>query len=208
MAITNYGELKTAVQDYLGRDDLTARIPDFIAAAEDRIALDVRVRELEGTADVTINARSIALPTGYLGTRRFYIDSDPISQLDFVAPDHFWSIYASSQTGKPKVYTIEGENFIFGPAPDLTYTGKWLGYVKPTAFVDDTDTTALLGRARMLYVYAALLEAESFIGNDPRLLIWSNLYEDIVERLNQSNEMDRFSGPIAQRSSVTGTTLR
>ena len=33
MAISNYGELKTAVADWLNRDDMTAVIPTFIDLA-------------------------------------------------------------------------------------------------------------------------------------------------------------------------------
>ena len=36
MAISNYTELKTAVANWLDRDDLTDRIPEFIALAESR----------------------------------------------------------------------------------------------------------------------------------------------------------------------------
>ena len=69
MAIDDYGELKTAVERWLGRDELTNRIPEWIAMGEDRIAQDLRVQAMEthqvikwsdvvdaGTATGTANA--------------------------------------------------------------------------------------------------------------------------------------------------------
>ena len=37
MSITDYGELKSAVSDWINRDDLTTRVPDFIRLAEAEI---------------------------------------------------------------------------------------------------------------------------------------------------------------------------
>ena len=47
MAIGTFAELKTAIANWLDRDDLTARVPEFIALSEARInrALDVRQME-------------------------------------------------------------------------------------------------------------------------------------------------------------------
>ena len=47
MAISNYTELKTAVANWLGRDDLTSRIPEFISAAEIRLCDDIKVKAME-----------------------------------------------------------------------------------------------------------------------------------------------------------------
>jgi len=53
MSISNYGELKTAVANWLGgRSDQTSRIPEWIKLAEDRIAQDLRVRGMEAGADI------------------------------------------------------------------------------------------------------------------------------------------------------------
>src|ERR1044071_1053735 len=101
MAIATYADLKAAVATYLARSDLTSRIPEFIAAAERRIAYGdrsmpampiepLRIRAMETSADVTINAQTAALPTRYLQSRRFYLSSSPIQELGYVVPDVFW----------------------------------------------------------------------------------------------------------------------
>ncbi len=47
MAISTYAELKIAVGNWLGRDELTARIPEFVSLGEDRIARHLRVQAME-----------------------------------------------------------------------------------------------------------------------------------------------------------------
>ena len=42
MAITNVGELKTAIADWINREDIAGVIPDFIAQADNRILTDTR----------------------------------------------------------------------------------------------------------------------------------------------------------------------
>jgi hypothetical protein len=128
MAISTFAELKTAVANWLGRSELTSRIPEFVSLAEDRIASELRIRPMETAVDITINSQTEALSTGYLQARRLYIDGDPVRQLELMTPLQFWNRYVSSQTGKPKAFCIEGENIVFGPSPDATYTGKFLYY--------------------------------------------------------------------------------
>ena len=47
MAIGTYDELKTAVANWLDRDDLTDRIPEFISLAEARFNRVLRLRSME-----------------------------------------------------------------------------------------------------------------------------------------------------------------
>ena len=65
MAFSNYTELQTSVADWLDRDDLTARIPDFITLAEARFNRLLRIRSMETEAEqVTVaGTRSYSLPT-------------------------------------------------------------------------------------------------------------------------------------------------
>ena len=48
--LTSYAGLCEAVADYLGRDDMTDRIPTFIALAERRMNRDLRLRVMERRA--------------------------------------------------------------------------------------------------------------------------------------------------------------
>ena len=205
MAITNFGELKTAVANWLERDDLTSRIPEFIALGEDMVANDkrIRIRAMETSTDLTISSQTVALPTGYVAARRLYIEGTPIGRVEFLTPEDFWIRNLANTTGLPKYFTAEGENFVFGPAPDATRTGKLLYFQRFTALSADTDTNWILTNARGLYLFAALLEAAPFLEDDPRSLLWAARYDDLADKVFEANKRDRYGGaPLQARSDV------
>ncbi len=208
MAINTYGTLKTAMANFLERDDLTNRIPEFISLAEDRIYQTLRIREMETSATITTTAaqQTDALPTRFIGARRLYVDGSPDTILEYKSPVNFWSVYGSQTTASPIVFTIEGENFVWGPIPDAAHSIRVLFYQRLAAFSADADTNNLLTKARGLYLYGALLEAAPFLGNDPRVIVWAQFFDDLKERVESSDKRDRFSGyPLTQRDLVQAT---
>ena len=213
MAIASYVDLKTAVATFLNRSNLTALIPDFIALAETRmmygmqgqiVCEPLRIRAMETSADVAISGQTASLPTGYLQSRRFYINTDPIGELGYIVPDVFWRTYISSTTGQPRRFTVEGENFVFGPTPDGAYTGKILYYQKLAALANDDDTNWVLTNAPGIYLHGALAEAYAYARNSEKALEELAVYAGGVNALNLADKADRFSGSPWQAFTDTG----
>ena len=198
MAISTYAELQTAVNNWLVRDDLTTRVTEFIALAENRIQQTIRVRAMETstTLAMVVSQKPYALPTDYLQFRRVYVDSTVKTRLEYRTPASYWSIYTNLADGSPSVFTIEGENLLLGPPPDSTDNLEFLYYKKLAAFSNGSDTNTLLTDAAGLYLYGALIESAPFLGNDPRVLIWSQMWEDLAERVNKADITDRASGDV------------
>ena len=210
MAITNFGELKTAIANWLERDTLTDRIPEFVALAEDRIAQDqkLRIRAMEVSANITIDGMEVDLDTnapGYVAARRLYLDDSPRRRLEFLPPEDFWIRFLSIQNGRPKFFTVEGENIVFGPSPDITYNGKFLYYQRFPALSDDTDTNWILANARGLLLYGSLVEASPFIKDDPRISLWAALFDEAVDAVHKANKRDRYEAgaPLMVQTDVT-----
>jgi hypothetical protein len=209
MSISNYGELKIAVASWLARSNLTARIPEFISIAEGYIHYGImapnkrwaveplRIRAMETAADITIAAQTASLPEGWLAARRFYLDGANRKQLDFLPPTDFWSRELSSTTGTPTAYTIEGEDFVFGPIGGGT--GKLLYYKKFDALSDDSDTNWLLTNQPGAYLFAALYEAFSYAeGGQQESDAYLMKFSSIINALNAADNQDRYSGAILQ----------
>ena len=76
MALDNYSNLQTSIANWLARDDLTVEIPDFIALCEAEFNRELRIRSMETTETVTIDAEQEALPTGFLGVRSFFLNKN------------------------------------------------------------------------------------------------------------------------------------
>lgn len=214
MTIATYADLKSQVATFLNRSNLTTQIPTLVQLAETRIAYGsregalqcepLRIRSMETSADVTISAQTAALPTGYLQSRRLYLNSNPVAELNYVVPDVFWKLYAWQGSAQPTHFTVEGENFVFGPTPDSTYTGKSLYYKKFTPLSADLDTNWLLTNAPAVYLHGTLMEAYRFVRNMEKAMDEHSAFIGAVNALNLSDKADRYSGSPWQAVSDTG----
>lgn len=206
MAITTFATLKTAIQNWLGDTaTLTSRVDEFVSLAEDDINMDLRVREMEASSDLTISAQTVALPTRFAQAKRIYISGSPVKPLIYYPPQDFWSRYLSTDGGEPKAFTIEGENFVFGPVPGTSYTGKLLYYQKLAAFSADADTNTVLTTKRGLYLYGSLKHASLYLEDSAKAAYWAGLYNEVLDKAHRADSKDRHGGaPLQARSQYNG----
>jgi hypothetical protein len=108
MSIATYSELNTAVANWLDRDDLTDRIPEFIALCEARFnrLLRIRAMEYKQTASTVAAQRNLALPAGFIQMRNLQMNETPIVPMQYVTPEIYDRLYGSTSTGTPEMYTI------------------------------------------------------------------------------------------------------
>jgi len=200
MALSNYTELKDAIADWLDRSDLTNRIPDFIALAEARLNRELRIRPMEvrSTMTTTVGQRYFNLPGGYLQMRNFQINTNPITPLEYITPEMLDRLYGSNTTGKPRAYSLIGDEIQLAPIPDSTYTIEMAFYEKFTPLGDGSSGTVtsnwLTKNAPDVLLYGALIEAEPFIKNDERIQLWLTAYKEAIDKIQKADERDRHSG--------------
>ena len=206
MAIGTYAELKTAVANWLDRDDLTDRIPEFIALAEARMNRVLRIRLMEGkyTASTVGGQRNYALPAGYIQMRNFQVNTSPITPVQYVAPEIYDRLYGSTQTATPQFYTIVANEIQLGPIPDSVLTLEMLFYKKITALSGSNTTEAMLTDNPDIYLYGALMEAEPFIMNDERVGLWAQGFQQAVDNLQDQDAKDRHSGSALRVMNTSG----
>jgi hypothetical protein len=201
MAISKQSELVAAIKNYLNRSSLAdARISEFIAVGEGYIHYGIgnfepfRHSSMETEVDLAVSARTVALPARHLETKRLYVDGTPVEFLEFVSPERMWSMWAGSSTGKPKSFSVEGENYLFGPGPDDTYTIKCQYIAAFTALVADDDTNWLLANQPGSYLYASLIEAGAYLRDRELMEFATGQFANIIGALNQSDQRKQFSG--------------
>tara|TARA_Y100000361_G_scaffold66225_1_gene58185 strand:+ start:864 stop:1538 length:675 start_codon:yes stop_codon:yes gene_type:complete len=208
MALTNYTTLKASIANWLNRSDLSDEIADdFIVLTEADFNSKLRVRKMIASADVTINAETAALPTGFLQVRDFYILSGSTKYpLRYMTPSQMDQVKGTSTTGIPQAYTILGDNFRFMPRPDSTYTGKLNFYKKFDALSGSNATNFILENHPAIYLYGSLFHAANFLGgyNPQQVQTWQQMYATAMERLELNDREDQFSGsPLQIRSEDT-----
>lgn len=196
MALATYSDLLASVASWMNRTDLGSVIPDFVALAEGRIATDVRLRQQITTtalvADIT--TRAVELPMDYLGFTDIAIGGTPDTLCTFVSKEYLDQNYPEGGfSGRPFVFSIEGNTLYLGPTPDAAYAVNvsYYGRFDPLA---TTPTNGLLTYHPEVYLYAALREGAVFTMNDERATHWEALYTQAVKRLNDLDSDSTHAG--------------
>jgi len=209
MALSTYTEVKAAVANWLNRSDLTTEIgDDFIKLVEAEYNSKLRIKAmLTSDAAFSIDDETVAVPTGFLQVRDFYIVQGAVKySLTYMAPTQMDQIKGGSTTGRPNVYTLLGTNFRFAPTPDTTYTSTLNYYKAITPLSGSTATNWILDNHPGIYLYGSLYHAANFLGGiDPtKLQNWLQLYQTGLERIERNDREDQWSGsPLQTRSDVT-----
>jgi hypothetical protein len=193
----NYGELKTAIAKRLGRNNLSAIIPDFVTLGEGRMYYGMndpdtgaRLDPLRLLSMQAIETGTIAtLPVGFLEMQRLTVPGYPHA-LSYVTPEQFADIIDTN----PRVYTFQdGGIAINGGTPPVF---KLAYYKRFPALVADTDTNWLLTNHPSIYLYSALIEAYAHIKDDARIPTAVRLYSAQLAALIDADKAMRHSGSV------------
>lgn len=193
MALNTYAALQAEIASWLHRDDLTSKIPTFIALAESQLSTDLEARAMETRSNILASAGGeyVSCPGDMLEMRRLMVVETPIRKLRYVTPDQLSSQYPLHTTAKPEVFTVIGNQFQLAPIPDVDYTLE-LTYVQKIPALSDSNTSNwLLTSFPNCYLYGALIQAQPFIMNDDRMQTFYELYKQGVNAVNQ---VDWYSG--------------
>ena len=206
MAITNYSELTTAVANWLDRDDLTLRIPEFIALAEAKFNRTLRLRSMEAkyTANTVASQRNLALPTGYIQMRNFQVNTTPLTTLSYVTPEIYDRLWGGSTSGTPKFYTILANEISFGPIPGSVMEVEMLFYKNFENLSSVVSTNWLITNAPDVYLYGCMMQAEPFIMNDERVALWGASLNKAIAELQEQDNKDRHSGSALRVMNTSG----
>lgn len=197
--ITDYASLQTAVGDYLARSDLSGFIPNFIQNAENKTYRRLNIRAEEQALSVSVSSGVGALPTRFKKLRFAYVDESPIQILDWMPLEDLYRKYpVRSGANTPVRVSRQGNNFVFGEYPkDFTMTGTYYQKFEP---LRTTDGNWYVTDAPEVLLYGALLEAEPFIKNDPRIPVWRSLLADAIDSIETEETSSKYpSGSLRAR---------
>jgi hypothetical protein len=202
MAIATYAQVIASIRDWLARPADTTTLPDnlladLVVAAETEIYDRLRVRDMEASAALTVSAQSVALPSDFMEIRRLYLDGTPLYELEYVTPPQFWLMGGANTASRPTRYTIEGNNILFGLAPDATYTGRLLYYARPAAL--STATNAIFTARPTLFLYGALKHAAALVNDDDRIPMWASMFEAALKGAQAASDRSVSGAPLRIR---------
>lgn len=181
MAISNYTELKAAVESWTHRGDLTAVVPDFVSMGEAYLNRVINAPEMEENATVTTSTsdRFASLPTGCKQVKSLADSNGELMRPALAGYVQAESIGASS--GLPRFYAVT-DRFEFDRVSDQVYSLSCI-YTKKLDIETDT-TNWLLTDHPDCYLYAALMQATPYIKNDSRVSLIKGLLDDAIHAVN------------------------
>jgi hypothetical protein len=194
MAITTYGELQTAIGNWLDHGLFTARIPEFIALFEAAANRRLRVREQETSTNLTPSAGAAALPADYLAWRRVTWTGSSRVELQYVHPSYLQAAWPSSPADIPRIFTIEGGTLKVRPVDDTALELDY--FAKVPALSDSVSTNWLLSAHPDLYLFGSLVEAEMFGVNDERAPLWKARRDEIFDEIEKLSNKTRGAGTV------------
>lgn len=213
MSISNYGELKVAISNWMRRTNLDGRIPEFVLEAETIIAGDpepidpeslsgVRTREQHIRAIASIDNQYFAEPDRNLGITGIQINSPIKRALTYITPKEMSRMQVTP--GVPRYYTIIGDEIQFSPVPSEPLDCEVSYYRKYLPLANDSDTNWLLRNHPMIYLYAALVSGSPYIKNNEDAQVWAVKYQSLVHGVNATEKRAQLGAQIVSR--VIGST--
>lgn len=204
MSISTVSDLRNAIAGYLdiNLSEVTSEVNDFIALAEARHRREIRLREMLTRESLTVNARNVSLPTGFLEAINIRLLTSPVTVLCELTA-HQITIEREETTGKPAYFSITSD-IEFDRTPDESYSGEITFYKELDALDDTTTTNTLLELYPDAYLFAALAEAYTYQLDEQRAAFWEAKYVAARNAINLQASASRRVGPLVAR--VQGST--
>ena len=200
-----YTGLLASIASWIDRDDLTSVIPDFVVLFESNANTEAAIRtQFNRTYTVTTTVASldyISTPSDYLGTDTVIIT--PITGTQLVLKPYggaaaMFADYPSATTGGlPKGFINLTGKLQMAPTADAAYSTRLYYYQKIPALATNS-TNWLLTNFPQIYLFGSLVAAEAFLGSDPRLQTWGELYDNAVQKLAGATDRNKYGGSSLQ----------
>ena len=196
MTLSTYSALKTAIADFLNRDDLTSAIPTFIALAEARMNRELRTWRQEARSEATLDNQYSALPTNFSQVIRLQLLDAPTSEVEPISTAQMTALRGSrnDMPGRPAYYAITAQGLELFPTPDGTYDASLVYVARIPALSDSATTNWVLTDAPDVYLYGALVHSAPYLKDDPRIAVWESLHAAAVAALNAQSSEAKYGG--------------
>lgn len=194
--IASYDELKSAVADFLLRDDLTTVIPTFIRLAEARIDRELRHWRQEKRSNADLDAQFSALPADFMQPISLSIVGATTSEVAPMSVAQMAQLRAENadRTGRPTHYAVTAQSLELYPTPDVPYTASLVYHGRIPALSATNTTNWLLTEAPDVYLYGACLHSAPYLKDDQRIAVWESFFKMSLDNLMASSIDAKWAG--------------
>ena len=202
-----YAELKTAIENYLNRSDLTSDIDTFIDNVEAELNRRLRTKDMIKRATATADSQYLSVPTDWIEAINVEITSNDFSPL-FQQSIESLDVYRKSNnnsTGQPVYFAMVDDSIELAPTPDVEYTLQLTYYAKISALSDSNTSNFVSVSHPDVYLYGALKHASIFLMEDDRIPMFTQQFEKALEEMRLEEEKAAFGkGSLMMRRRTYG----
>lgn len=206
--LDTYDNLVKEIIDWSARDDLGLKILSFIQLAENAMYSNeispLMVRSMEIVSTALADGQYIALPDGFESARSVrLITGDNGGELTYQAPEQ---LFKSASTGRPRFFTIVGNEIQFDRTPDSDYTVEIQYYRKAPALSTAVQTNDVLTNHPSIYLYGALAQVFFYSQNPEEANKYTQLFISAIKGANKADKKGRY-GPAPSMSLDCGMVV-
>lgn len=178
MAISTYTELKSAITDYMEREELSGKAEEWISLAEARLNRKLEVVETDVTLTGTAASRQIDISSYSVieGVALFLNDDGDELELT-KRPEG--SYPQTDDQDEPEIWSIDGDYINFDCKLDQAYTFRFR-YVGRFALTDAAPTNSLLTNHPDIYLMACIAWGGLYTQNSDLVIGYKALLDEFI----------------------------
>jgi hypothetical protein len=193
-ALADYLDLRIAVADLVGRDDLSDVFPRLVQSAESRLNKDLRTADQITDATLTLSSGSASLPSDFLEMIHVYDGQGRPMRAGTLADvaqsgSEYW-LYALDGSNL-KIYGVDGDR-------DITYYAAL-----STLTASPTTSNWLLASHPDVYLHAVAYEAAKHLREAEVAAAMKALLADSLAAVSASDETHRWANATVRLPGVT-----
>lgn len=202
IADKNFTGLRTSIGDWLHRNDLTnTDLGNFIFLAEAEFNTEMRNRNMEARTTIGVTSGYLPHPSDWQewktitlvqGSQRFALD--PISE------EVATMLYGqAADDTMPRGYVVQnGRTYIYPSQAVTAYTYETVYFQGIPNLSGSVTTNWMLNQYPQGYLFASLLQATGFGGDDDRVGLWKSGRDEALDKIDKASKRASYSGGIPQ----------
>ena len=198
----DYAGLKTQLDAYTHRTDLSTQYDTWIALVESELNLELRTRQQLTSSTLTTGpSDTVSLPGDFLQMRNLEVAGNPIAPLKYVTSEQKDFYYLKASTGIPRLYDISGPNIILAPQPDQTYT-LYIEYYAKIPTLPSNTTNWVITNFPHVYLYGCLAQAGAFLSDSQKAQGFVAAYADAKAKISRADDDSVYNSSPRMRTDV------
>jgi hypothetical protein len=198
VSLDTYANLKTELQDWTARADISATIDTLIDLFEGYASRNLRTREME-TEATTAATEYMALPDDFAEMRDIQWQGNPRVNLRYVTPEYADLYDSSGATGIPIYYTVVGNQIRLVPAPNGTTDIRISYYQRIPALSAGNTTNWLLTSYPDAYLWGSLFHGLVWAHNAAAAAQIKEVWGQVQNEIHNAGKRSNFGGSLQIR---------